>query len=81
MGASRFHYLPELFAFFLKATRDSLEHGIKFFQLDQCGQAHGGREDIIGGLPVVDMIVGMNSFVLAQLAAEKLFCAIGDYFV
>ena len=81
VGAAGLHHFPEFFALLVEAPSDRVEHWIEFLQFDECGQAHRGREDVVRRLPIVDVVVGMNSFVLAQPAAEDLFGAIGDYLV
>ncbi len=76
--AARLQDVVELFAFFVKRGNQAVEHGIQLVQFEQRGEAHRGREDVVGRLPVVDVIVGMDVLVLAQVAAQQLGGAIGD---
>lgn len=45
------------------------------------GQLGSGREDVVGGLGAVDMVVWMNDRVVTLLAAENFDSAVGDDFV
>ena len=40
----------------------------------------GGRDHVVGGLPEVDMIVGVHEPV-AEVAAHQLRCSVGDHLV
>ncbi len=42
---------------------------------------HRGRERVVGGLRHVDVVVGMNRVLAAQLAAGQLDCPVRDHFV
>ena len=47
-------------------------------QREQRGQAHGSREDVVGRLPVVHVVVGVYVGVLSQLAAQDFVGPVGD---
>ena len=47
----------------------------------QGGDMHGGRDDIIAGLPLIHMIVGMHRSTVADLAAQDLIGPVGYHFV
>ena len=65
-------------AFFSNVRSERVEHWIQVLERQQRSQAHGGGENIVGGLTVVHVVVGMNVGVLAELAAENFVGAIGD---
>ena len=78
VGAAGFQDVVELFALVVEGGDEAVERGVELFQFEQRGQAHGGGEDVVGGLAVVDVVVGMRVLVLAELAAEQLGGAVGD---
>ena len=45
------------------------------------GDVHGRGEGVVGGLPAVDVIVGMDRALRAELAAIELDGAVGDHLV
>ena len=47
--------------FGLKGRSQRVEHGIEFFQLQQSGHAHGGGKNVIGGLAIIHVIIGMDT--------------------
>ncbi len=51
---------------------------VELLQLQQRRQSHRCREDVVGRLAVVDVVVGMNVLVLAARAAQQLRGAVGD---
>ena len=73
-----FEDVMKLFAFFLQRGDEAVERGIELLQFEQRRQTHGGRKDVVGGLPVIDVIVGMNVLVLAKCSAQQLGGAVGD---
>ena len=42
------------------AANQRIEHGIEFSSSSRRGQAHGRRENVVRGLPIIDVIVGMH---------------------
>ena len=50
-------------------------------ELERRRDMHGGREGIVGGLAEIDVIVGMDRVLGAELAAEELACPVGDHLV
>src|SRR5690554_6537039 len=42
---------------------------------------HGGREGIVGGLPTVNVVVGMNGRLASTLATGQLYGAVRDHLV
>ena len=48
---------------------------------DRSGQMHCSRNDIVGGLPEVDIVIRMHSAALAARAAEQLRAAIGEHLI
>ena len=78
VGAAGFQNVMKLFTFFFQRGDEAVERGIQFFQFQQRGQTHRSGEDVVGRLPVVDVVVGMNVLVLAQRAAQQLGGAVGD---
>ena len=63
--------------FGLKGGGQCVEDGVKFFQLQQRRYAHRGGKNVIGGLAVIYVVIGMDS-VFAQLAAHVFRSAIRD---
>ncbi len=49
-----------------------------FFDLDHSRDMHGGGEAVIGRLPAIDMIVGMNRIAFAHRPAKDFARAVGD---
>ena len=70
--AARLQDVVEFFAFLVKRGDEAVERGIKLLQLQQRRQPHGRRKNVVGGLPVVDVVVGMDVLVLAAHAAQQL---------
>jgi len=57
---------------------ERVEHRVEVFEREQSGEAHGGGEDVVGGLAVVDVVVGMDDGVAAEGLAEDLIRPVGD---
>src|SRR5918995_1435877 len=45
---------------------------------DECGEVDGGRDDVVGGLALVDVVVGVGRALGAQLALQDLDGPVGD---
>ena len=69
-------------AFAWSASRRRAHVGITSLaqRLDR-GDAHGGREDVVAGLALVDVVVGMDEALLPALAAQDLAGAVGEHLV
>ncbi len=48
---------------------------------DRRRDVHGGGNNVVRGLALVDVVVGMDGRFAADLAAEKLYRAVGDHFI
>ncbi len=81
VGAAGLHDVVKGLRFFRECRRQVLEHRVQLVQRQQRGQPHRGREDIVGGLPVIHMVVGMKVGVFAQFPAQDFVGAIGDHFI
>ena len=68
----------EFFTLGFERGDQGIESGIKLLKFEQRGQAHGGGEDVVGGLSVIDVVVGMGVLVLAEVATQQFRGAIGD---
>ncbi len=60
-----------------RASDKLLQHCQQFVQPPQAAQPDGGRDDIVGGLRHIDMVIGMDA-VLAQSTAQDLGGPVGD---
>ena len=78
VGAAGLHDVVNCLAFSREGRGQLVEHGVELFERQQRGQPHGGGEDIVGGLPVVHVIVGVDVGVFAELASQDLVGAVGD---
>ncbi len=76
-----FSTVMKFLAFFRQRGDQVVERRVEFFQLQQRRQAHGGGEDVVRRLPVVDVVVGMDMLVLAPRAAQQFRCAVRDDFI
>ena len=81
MRAAGLENAVELFGFLFERAGKRIQHGVQVFERQQSPQAHSGRENIVGGLAVVHVVVGMDVRVLPKRAAEQLIGSIGDHLV
>jgi hypothetical protein len=51
------------------------------FDGDEGREVDGGRDHVVGRLPHVDVVVGVDGRLGAELAVEQLYGAVGDYLV
>ena len=78
VGTAGFQDVVKLFALGFERSDETVERGVKAFQFEQRRQAHSGGEDVVGGLSIVDVVVGVRVLVLAQLATQQLGGAVGN---
>ncbi len=72
---------PELFAFLLQHLAQALDgRDQDLVQFRQRCQVHRRRDDVVGRLLAVDIVVRVNE-LRAELAAEQLAGSVGDDFV
>src|SRR5438874_2498179 len=71
----------KLFSFFLERINQRIQHWIKLFQLQQSGQSHSRRKDIISALAVIHVVIGMGFRIVAERAAKNLDRTVGDDFI
>jgi hypothetical protein len=65
----------------LKGRAEVLHRPGKFAVAQENAQPEGGRIDVVGGLRQVDVVVGMQVFVLSLFVAHQLQSAVGDHLV
>ena len=71
MSAPRLHDSVELFGFGGEGGGQRVEDGIEGFQIQQRGEAHAGGKHVIGRLAVVDVVVGVNVGVVAEVLPRE----------
>ncbi len=82
MGATDLEHVIELGGLGSQRALEMLEAGDQFV-LDRLdgGEMDRGRDDVVAGLALVDMVVRVNRRLVAFLAAEQLVGAVGDHLV
>ncbi len=78
VGTAGLHDVVELMAFGGEGGGEPIQDRVEIFEREQSAEAHGGGEDVVGGLAVVNVIVGVDEFVGAEGSAENLIGAVGD---
>ncbi|MNS69958.1 hypothetical protein D3C72_1032890 [compost metagenome] len=81
VGAARLDHVGELGRLGLEAGGQALQRVVQRGQDHQGREAHGRGNHVIGGLAHVDVVVGMDVGVLAQLATQQLVGPVGDHLV
>ena len=81
MGAAGLHDAVKLRCLGAEGPGQSVQHGVERFERQEGADAHGRREDVVGRLAIVDMVVGMDFGILPELAAKNLIGPVGDDFV
>ncbi len=72
----------ELAGLVVQGAAQLLERGQQvFLDGDQGRQMDGGRDDVVGGLAHVDVVVGVDGLLGADLAAHDLYGPVGDHLV
>src|ERR1035438_2448358 len=71
----------EFLALIVELNGQGVQRRVKSFQFKQRRQSHRSREDVIGGLAIINVVIGMRVRVLAELASEQLGGTVGDDFV
>ena len=69
--AARLHDAVELFGFGGEGGGQRVENGVEGFEVEQCGEAHAGGKDVIGRLAVVDVVVGVNMGIVAEVCSRE----------
>ncbi|KAI3478944.1 hypothetical protein L1887_59065 [Cichorium endivia] len=79
VGASDLDDVVELGALLVEGGAEVLEGGDEVVgDLGDRGDVHGGGEGVVGGLAHVDVVVGVDGVLAAELAAEDLDGAVAD---
>jgi hypothetical protein len=78
VGAAGFQDIVELFPFLGQFRGQQPHLGHQFVQQENGRQPHGGGEDVVGGLPEVDVVVGVDDRVVAAFAAQDFNGAVAD---
>jgi hypothetical protein len=82
VGAADLHDVAELVGLPLQRVAQAL-HGRTDVLADGLdgGHVHGGGEDVVGGLPQVDVVVGVDESPLAARPAQELAGPVGQHLV
>jgi len=59
----------------------ALERSREFLRLLENGELEGRRHDVVRGLPHIDVIVGMDTAIVAKRRPDDLQRPVGDYLV
>ena len=82
VGAAHFDDVAECLGFFGQAVaQELLRAGMSWSASRDGGDVHGGGEGVVGGLGLVDVVVGMDRVLGAQGAAGFFDGAVADHLV
>ena len=81
MRAARLHDVVKCLRLLGKGRCQLVQHRVERIQREQRRQAHGSRKDVVGRLPVVHVVIGVDRGVLPKFPSQDLVGSVGDHLV